>query len=196
MVVNAHSKQNPSTESPNYKNLKHVITILEEFKTNRNRRLNFSKLGEYLRLKASEVEEILKLVLSFQELFETVFNVCSLKKKIVNNQIYLRTEQFERCVIPQKIRMTKNNLDLLNDIIYCFKFVKKGGGFDVKNNGSELLQNVKNLYEYHPYLFQQKIGLLYPSELGLKLGELILSFKKNSKHLKKLEIDGHIIFME
>ena len=185
-------------ENINYKTFKQVLTILEEFKNNLNKRFNFTKLGQHLCLEPSEVEEIISLILTFQDLFENVFKTYSVRKKITNNQIYLIAEPLKavQCLIPYKIRMTKHHISMLNDIIYFFKLVQRGKGFDVVGNGSDLLKNVKELFEYYPYFFLEKNGSLYPSELGLKLGELILSFKKNSKLLKKLHVNDHTIIVE
>ena len=196
MVIKTHLIH--QKEKLSYKTFKQVLTILEGFKQNLNKRFNFSKLGLYLRLEPSEVEQIISLILTFQDLFDNVFKTYTIKKKIVNNQIYLITEPHRalQCLIPSKIRITKQHLNLLNDIIYFFKFVQRGKGFDVKGNGSDLLKNVRELFEYYPCFFQEKNGLLYPSELGLELGELIISFKKNSKHLKKLQVKEHTIIVE
>lgn len=196
MVIKAHLIQN--REKLSYKTFKQILTILEEFKKNLDKRFNFTKLGLYLSLEPSEVDEIISLILTFQDLFENVFKNYTIKKKIVNNQIYLIAEPHRtlQCLIPHKIRITKHHLTLLNDIIYFFKFVQRGKGFDVVGNGSDLLKNVQELFEYYPYFFLKKHGLLYPSELGLELGELILSFKKNNKHLKKLQVKEHTIIVE
>ncbi|KKM68166.1 hypothetical protein LCGC14_1463600 [marine sediment metagenome] len=196
MVIKTHLIH--QKENLNYKTFKQVLTILEGFKQNLNKRFNFSKLGQYLRLGPSEVDQIISIILTFQDLFENVFKTYTIKKKMVNNQIYLITEPQRalQCLIPHKIRITKHHLDLLNDIIYFFKFVKRGKGFDVVGNGSDLLKNVRELFEYYPYFFQEKNDLIYPSELGLELGELILSFKKNSKHVKRLQVKEHTIIVE
>ena len=67
--------------------------------------------------------------------------------------------------------------------------MKRGKGFDVHTNGTDLLKNVKELCDFYPYCFQeQKNGLIYPSEFGLKLGEIILSYKKSNKKIEKIEI--------
>ncbi len=196
MVIKTHLIH--QKEKLSYKTFKQVLTILEEFKQNLNKRFNFSKLSLYLSLEPSEVDQIISLILTFQDLFENVFKTYRIKKKIVNNQIYLIAEppRALQCLIPHKIKITKQHLNLLNDIIYFFKFVQRGKGFDVVGNGSDLLKNVRELFEYYPYFFQEKNGLIYPSELGLELGELILSFKKNSKRVKRLQVKEHTIIVE
>ncbi|MHA2220103.1 MAG: hypothetical protein ACXACY_29815, partial [Candidatus Hodarchaeales archaeon] len=99
--------------------------------------------------------------------------------------------------IPTKIRITPKHLNLLSDAIYMFKYVERGKGFDIKTNGSELLSSLKHLLEYHPYLFfANENGLIYPSELGLKLGELILSYKKGNKKVDIVELNEYTIIVE
>ena len=106
--------------------------------------------------------------------------------------MYLVTEKVQRLsTVPSKIRMPQSHINQFNDIIYCFKHVKRGKGFDVRTNGTDLLNNVKELCDYYPYCFQeQKNGLIYPSEFGLKLGEIILSYKKSNKKIEKIDIEN------
>ncbi len=175
-----------------------VVKILEKFTNNYKKRLNFTKLTHYLNLESSEVDEIITLILTFQELFTGTFNTYIMKKKIIDNQIFLITEPKKLYnSIPKKIKISPDNFNLLSDIIYMFKFVKRGKGFDVKANGTELLSSIKELWNYHPYFFEvNENGLMYPSEFGLKLGELILSFNKSGKVIDSMHLDNHIIMVE
>ncbi len=171
--------------------LHQILDVLSKFAKNYNKRLNFSKFASYLKLNPSEVEEIIFLLLDFQELYETTLNKYSLKKRINNNQVYLVTEKIQKLnSIPLKIRMSQSHINQFNDIIYFFKHVKRGKGFDVQTNGTDLLKNVKELCDFYPYCFQeQQNGLVYPSKFGLKLGELLLSYKKSNKNIKKIDIE-------
>jgi len=175
-----------------------VVKILEKFTNNYEKRLNFTKLAHYLSLKPSEVEEIIALILLFQDLFINAFDKHSMKKQIKDNQIFLVSElKTTNHFIPKKIKLTVGEFKLLSDVIYMFKFVKRGNGFDVKANGTELLSNIKELWNYHPYFFEEnKNGLMYPSKFGLKLGELMLSYKKSGKKIEVINLDNHIIMVE
>jgi len=175
-----------------------VVTILEKFTNNYEKRLNFTKLAHLLNLNPSEVDEIITLILTFQEIFTSTFTTYIVKKKIVDNQIFLITEpkKSSQYIIPKKIKLSSDNFNLLSDIIYMFKFVKRGKGFDVKVNGNELLSNIKELWNYYPYFFEvNENGLMYPSEFGLKLGELILSYNKSGKAIESIPLDNHIIMV-
>jgi len=175
--------------------LNQIIDSIGKFDNHYDKRFNFSKLVNILKIPNSEVDGIIELLLNFQEKFEDVFNKYHIKKYRVNNQIYLITErkdQFESLQIPATIKISPSHLKLLNDLIYVFKHVKRGKGFDIGNNGSELLTNLKELNNTHPYLFISKgNGLIYPSELGLKLGELVISYNKSNKEVKTLSIENH-----
>lgn len=167
-----------------------IIEVLNKFSSNFEKRLNFEKLASHLKLTSSEADDFLSLIISFQDLFNNILNGYTIQKKIVKNQIYLILEKKNNLShIPKKIIMSETHLNLLNDIIYLFKFVKKGSGFDVATNGTDLLHNIKELCEFYPFLFQHHNGLLYPSEFGLKLGELLLSYKKSSKTVEFLQLD-------
>ncbi|MHA2036243.1 MAG: hypothetical protein ACW98X_07405 [Promethearchaeota archaeon] len=181
----------------NYRNITRVVKILEKFARNYNKRLNITKLAKYLKLNSHELDEIMSLILRFQDLFTTTFESYHIRKKIIDNQIFLLVEpKTQNNTIPKKIKLPLNEINLLNDIIYMFKFVKRGNGFDVKANGTELLSNIKEFWDYHPYFFEEhENGLIYPSEFGLKFGELLLSYKKSGKHLETVFIDDHEIMV-
>ena len=171
------------------RSLHQIIDVLEKFSTNYEKRLNFEKLTQHLKLNSSEADDILSILLDFQDLFHHTLKGYYLQKKIVNNQLYLIPEKEDALSpIPKKIRINKAHINLLNDIIYLFKFVKKGKGFDVDTNGTDLLSNIKELCDYYPFLFQHQNGFLYPSEFGLKVGELLLSYKKSNRTIDVLQL--------
>jgi hypothetical protein len=86
---------------------------------------------------------------------------------------------------------------LINDIVYTFKFVKRGKGFDIAKNCSALISNLKKVKSEHPYLFESHgNGAIYPSKLGLKLGELIISYNKSNKDIKTIEIDNYTFIIK
>lgn len=174
-----------------------IMKILKKFEDSYQKRLNFTKLAQYLHLTPSDVGEVIGLILQFQELFSNTFDSYIVKKKIIDNQIFLITEpKVPSNIIPKKIRLSVESLNLLSDITYMFKFVKRGKGFDVKANGTELLSNIKELWNYYPYLFEVNTnGLMYPSAFGLKLGELILSYKKSGKFMESFSLDNHNIMV-
>ena len=176
--------------------LHQIINYLAEFEHHYGKKFNVSKLAKLLRLSNAEIEEIISLLLSFQEIFESVFKDYHLKKVRTGNQLYLiaiknEINTSEKIEIPGMVRFSTSHIKLFNDIIYVFKFVKRGKGFDLAQNGSELLANLKQLKTEHPYLFESKgNGIIYPSELGLKLGELIISYNKSNKEIKELTVDN------
>jgi hypothetical protein len=174
-----------------------IIEVLNEFSKNINKRLNFEYLVKFFKLSPQEADEHLSIILRFQELFGSIFKDFSLKKKIIHNKIYLVAEKNQTTrIIPKKVRMFESHLNLFNDIIYVFKFVKRGKGFDTNTNGTDLLKNVRELFDYYPYFFQEENGLVYPSELGLNLGDLILSYKKSNKLIDILYLNDMIITVE
>ncbi len=178
--------------------LTRVVKMLEKFANNYEKRFNFTKLAQYLKLGPLEVDKIIGLILSFQELFTKTFNTYLIRRKIIDNQLFLITERkIINNTIPNKINLSLNDFNLLSDITYMFKFVKRGKGFNVKANGTELLSNIKELWNYYPYFFEEhETGIMYPSEFGLKLGELILSYNKSGKNIESMHLDKHIIMVE
>jgi len=176
--------------------LNYIIDALEGFREDYTKKFNFTKLMEYLKVPKSEIDDIIYLILNFQDKFNDVFKNHILKKRINNGSLYFRAEPKkpkQRLIfIPEVIEIKHSVLPIVSDLIYLFKYVKRGKGFDITKNGTDLLKRIKELQEEHPYLFEVKEnGLIYPSELGLKFGELILSFSKNNKEFRDIKIDNY-----
>jgi len=176
--------------------LNYVIDALAGFRDNYTKKFNFTKLMEYLKVPKSEIDDIIYLILNFQDKFNDVFKNHVLEKKVIGGNLYLRAEPKkpnQRLIfIPEVIKIRHSVLPIFSDLIYLFKYVKRGKGFDIKKNGTDLLKRIKELQEEHPYLFEiNGNGLIYPSELGLKFGELILSFSKNNKEFRDIKIDNY-----
>jgi len=175
-----------------------LLDMLDEFEGNFDKKFNMSKLANFWNLSESEVRGITSLILNFQEKFETVFKNHRLINKNINKKTYFVLEPKEKkktdqnIIIPNKIKMQKTQLDLFSDIIYYFKRVKKGKGFDISSNETALIRNLKNLMGEHPYLFLKNGGnLIYPSELGLEAGNYIFTYKKSNKTITSFEIKNH-----
>jgi hypothetical protein len=172
-----------------------IVDYLAGFENHYDRKFNFSKLVKLLKIPHSQTDDIIYLLLNFQEKFENVFKKYKIRKFPANNQVYLITErkdEYKEIEAPPTIEISSSHIELLNDIIYIFKHVKRGNGFDIVKNGSELLTKVKELRDTHPYLFETKgNGVVYPSELGLKLGELIISYNKSNQKIQTISIGNH-----
>ena len=120
--------------------LSQIIDILGKYSENYNKNLNFTRLTQKLKIPFSEIDEFVSLILHFQEIFEEIFNDYYLKKKRMNNQVYLVVENKNKDNTPRIINISASHLKLFNDIIYTFKFVKRGKGFDITKNGSKETQ--------------------------------------------------------
>ena len=180
--------------------LNQTIESLGKFEGNYDKKFNFSELVRRLNIPKTEIDEFVYLLLNFQEKFENVFLTYRLKKKIENGTVYLTVEKREIDSIPIRppeiIAFSPFQIQLLNDIIYSFRHVKRGKGFDIVKNGTELSSNLKKLRSEHPYLFEIKSnGLIYPSPFGLKLGDLIISYNKGNKEITEITIDNHKVLV-
>ncbi len=181
--------------------LNQIIDILGQFENNYNKKFNFTKMAKCLRVPNSKIEDVIDLLLNFQNLFESVFKNYRIKKSRLNNQIYLTVENKSKNIItanikePKIISISNDHLKLFNDIIYVFKFVNRGKGFDISEGETELLENLKELKNAHPYLFEGN-GITYPTKLGLQLGDLIISYNKCNRHVKNLTIDNYTFTLE
>ena len=174
--------------------LNHIIKALEGFENNYDKKFNFSKLITQLEIYPSLMDEIIYLLLDFQELFCTTFKNYHLTKQITDKTVFFITEKNkEQIILPTKILIRKTHLRIFNDIVYVFRFIKRGKGFNIETNGSDLLKKVKELREYYPYFFSIHDNLIYLSPLGLELGELLLSYNKSNKEVEAFSLKQYFI---
>jgi len=195
MIEGSHSKAVTNRNDKTIINtLNQIIGALEGFKDNYSKRFNFGRLMEHLKVPKTEIDDLIYLLLNFQEMFNDIFKDYLLKKKIENGTLYLITEKKKNAIIPIPaiITIRRSTLPLFSDLIYLFKYVKRGKGFNLKSNGTDLLRKIKAIQKEYPYLFEvRENGLIYPSELGLKFGEIILSYNKSNKEFADIVIDNH-----
>ena len=181
------------------KQLHKIISALEQFQTRKDKLFSLDKLANYLNLSERDLEEVLELVFRFQFLFSSIFEGLILVKKWKNEKTYLILKSKSEVknidlMEPKEIEISKDQAEILNDIVYYFQHVKIGKGFDVKSNGAELSKKVKQLNRSHPYFFGHRgNGLLYLSKLAVEAGNLIRSYNKSKKSVSKLEIEEFII---
>ncbi len=189
------------TQSAKIKQLNQVLLALEKFQARKNSLFNLDKLAEYLKLSRSELEDVLKLIFRFQRLFNSAFEGYVLCKKWKNDKTYLvlkaKSEVKDDSVLEAKeIELSRDQVKLLSDIIYFFRRVKIGKGFDLKRNGTELSKKVKELKKVHPYFFESKgNGLVYPSKLAVDAGNLILSYDRSKRSFSRLKIGDYAILL-
>ena len=187
------------TQSATTKLLNQVLLALEKFQTRKNSLFSLDKLAEYLKLSPSELEEVLKLIFRFQRLFSSVFEGYFLCKKWKNDKSYMvlkpksEVEDFS-FLEPKEIEITREQVKLLSDVVYFFQRVKIGKGFDLKRNGTELSRKVKELKKAHPYFFESKgNGPVYPSELAVEAGNLVLSYDRSNRSFSRLKIGDYTV---
>jgi len=180
-----------------------IIDALGEFEGKFDKKFNLSKLAQYLSLNEIELDSLTNIILKMQEKFEIVFKNHRIIKKVIKTQTYFTLERKEREIIiedikiPDEIHIAKTHLNQLCDIIYLFQYIQKGKGFNLGTNNTELLTNLNKLQKKHPYFFMSNSNnVVYPSELGLALGNLIRSYNKSNKEVKSIEINKHIIIID
>jgi len=77
----------------------------------------------------------------------------------------------------------------ISDIIYLFKNIQRGKGFEVKSNSNiPIIKKIEVLNNRYPFIFKRLNGFIFPSEIGYKLGNVALSFKRTNQIPKKLDI--------
>jgi len=170
-----------------------IINILNEFQGKYHKKFNFSKLIQYLNIPESESYELLNLIFRFQDLFESVFKEYQIRSRRERNTIYLITKRKDEYLTPVHIQLSNRHTEFFNDVIYTFKSINRGKGFEIKNTNAEFLNKLRQLRSKHPYLFQSNgNGLIYPSKLGLDLGNLIISYNKSNQKIDTFKVNNYV----
>ena len=193
-----HGKLYQEKQKESFTKIYSILKALEAFKGNYHKKFNYEKLSKYLELSIQETNDTISLILKFQKLFKQIFLGHHLEKKFVNGALYLIAHKdVTHPLIPHQINMTHANAKLFSDITYTFKHVNRGKGFNLKLVNTELLRNIKILKKAYPYFFTENgNNLTYPSEMGLLLGEKILSYHKTHKTLSDIELHQTRIIFE
>jgi hypothetical protein len=184
------------------------ITALKAFEGKYDKKLNLGKLFRLLHIPVKEQERYLHILLEFQELFHTVLDGHLIKPVENNDTLYLKLytrdtspehspshkkneTQDKKETIPDEIVLDKTKAILWNDVIYSFRNVRRGKGFNLDDDSSKVAQSLKALREHHPYLFfSNGNGLVYPSKLGTELGAKINGYIKANRELEEILVAG------
>ena len=179
--------------------LQQVLIALKSFEGKYEKKFNFSKLASYLRLSERSSQIFLNFFLEMQEDFKEfsrIFQGRELSLKHEGNTIYLTAKKTYK-ELPETIILKKEHEEWLSDLIYAFKHVKKGKGFDLKKNNGEMIKHLRLLMNHHPYFFiKNGDDLIYPSRLASELGNILFTYKKLNKNLDAIEIMNSNIRVE
>ena len=199
----------PNLSKKDLKNVKNfntafykIFDALAEFRGHYDKKFNVSKLFEYLELSKADSNQVIDLIFKIQDVFKTVLYEYDLERKTINNVNYLIAKKttnnlanwikkdVEVQKIPKEIEINKIDVDIINDMVYMFKFVKRGKGFNLDSGNTKLLEKLKKLYLEYPYFFQKNGNdSYYPSQLSQKLGDLIFTYKKNNKKMEEFQVE-------
>lgn len=97
----------------------------------------------------------------------------------------------------KQIQFSKKEILVWNDIIYTFRHIRRGKGFDPLDISSELSEDIQSFYYEYPFLFMVgERGDIYPSELGFKLGMKVYTYLRMNRLPDELRIDGYKIVLK
>ncbi len=192
------------------KKLEAIIDALNGFEGNLDRMMNLSKLAKRLKLDPKDMDVVIDIIIKLQENFATILEGRKLIKAKRGKQDYLAAEirKDKKPETSESIELLREEIGTLSedfdvvmkseqvkglsDIIYVFKKVRGGKGFDVSRNDNKIVKNLRNLKEEYPFLFRVNGNdLVYPSEVGLKLGDLVQSYNKLNKEINQLKVDNY-----
>ncbi|MHA1756561.1 MAG: hypothetical protein ACTSVV_07320 [Promethearchaeota archaeon] len=174
------------------KKLHGILDVLEKFKYNEDKKLNFNKLANSLEIPSNLLPKIAHLLVRFQEVFNSLEEYeLELDNQgniyyfsLMKNTVPVKNENF---FPPSKtIVLTEDEANILNDMIYSFKNIRRGAGFDLSSQTKN--ERILQLFDKHPYFFfKNGNDLYYPSQLVLSLGQKLLMYKKSRRPFHELK---------
>jgi len=186
-------------QSPNIQHVQRFIELLEKLQKRDNFLLNLNKLFEYWGISSEEVEPFIQILMHLQFLFIKESDAVRLYSIWRNGQIYLKVKSPSKHIsnnspIYREVELTREDCNLLNDVVHYFEHIKIGKGFNSKAINSEFAKKIKILNKSYPFLFENRgNGALYPTKLASQLGKTISLYKKSNRKIQDLEMDGYYI---
>jgi hypothetical protein len=174
--------------------LQTLIKLLEHYSQKNHLTLNLIKLTEMMNISQDELDILLEIVFQFQAIFKNGLQTKSLHKVRKNNMCYLSLSDCQSSVLNTGIELSKIQCNLLSDMIFEFQYISKGKGFDIRYPSTELIKNIKELKNLHPYFFEYRgNGLVYPTELALKIGKQLEIYNRTNKSVSKITCENYTI---
>ncbi len=174
--------------------LNKILVILERFENNYDKILNLSKLVEKFNISKFDLERIVSLIIKFQTKLNKIFINYEIKKKYKNDQVYIylkKKQSLDKDLESDVYHINYEDLKLFNDIFYIF-MVRKGDGFIPNSTKIKFYKDLYNLINKYPFLFEKNgNSKIYPSKIGIKLGENLLSYNNVNKKINNFKVDNY-----
>ncbi len=180
------------------------IEALKAFENNYDKKLNINKLFSLMSVPVNDRKVYIDILLEFQEIFHKILKDYELNIIEKDGCTYLKTKKthfiknrlennisHKKENFTEKMELSKSDLVFWNDFIYSFKNVRRGKGFDLSHNTSEICKTLGFLKQKYPCLFfSNGNGLVYPSKFGVELGSKINSYIKVNHDFKQIFLYG------
>lgn len=162
---------------------KFIDFIRENLPNKEVKSFNLNALSEKLGLTKNELIFLFTIFIYACDYSNKYLNGMNIE--ILNNSIYFSYSENHIKKISLNIRDYKD----LSDIIYLFKNIRKGKGFEINSNSNiPVIAKIQGLYKQYPFMFKKLNGYIFPSEIGYKLGIAALSFKRINQIPKTLDV--------
>ncbi len=171
-----------------------ILDLLEQFCRKKNQNISLIKLANALNLSSGELDLLIEVIFRFQSIFKNFPQKQILSKIWRKGECYLTLTNKNGNSFSTEIRVTKEDLHLLSDVAYYFCHVNIGQGFSIKFVPTDLLKKIKLLQKKHPYFFEYRgNGLVYPSELALKLGKILETYNRANRSIITVSCGEYIV---
>lgn len=177
---------------------KKIIKALSGFKGKHHMKFNFKELCRQLEcpdhrtISEGKVLQIIEILMSGQNLFDTVLVDHFLTMEKSNGTIYLRLKKKPREFMAVH-EVSANNAKKLRDVVYIYQQANRGKYFDLQDGNKKMVQKITQLKEEHPVFFDARSnGKAYLSPIAVELGKKLLAYDRMNKKVDSITIKKHI----
>ena len=145
--------------------------------------INLEELSEELDVPVDQITFFSKMLSSFYGNNNLTHNSLDIKPTSKDLEVTIKPEE------TKEVTLTQETYQIISDLIYFFKNINKGRGFEIYSDKDSSLHNkIKKLSESYPFFFRKLNGFLYPSEVLYRLGTEAMSYKRSNQVPKELTI--------
>jgi len=177
---------------------KKILQALSGFKGRHQMKFNFKELCRQLEcpnhrtISEDKVLEITEILISAQELFDTVLVDHFLTVEKSNGTIYFKLKKKPREFMMVH-EISAENVKILRDAVYIYQQANRGKSFDLQDGNKKIVQKITQLKEDHPVFFDDKSnGKAYLSPVALELGRRLIAYNRMNKEVDSITINKNI----
>mgnify|MGYP006298523537 CR=1 FL=1 len=156
------------------------------------------ELPEYSGVSVGQIRHLISVVLQHQDMFKAQEEKFRYSKEPGVSYLFLdgngkskpkqgKSENEK----PLKVRLSKNEINQLSDIVQVHLHVNKGRGFDLESERNPRnVKKAKEMRERDPALFHEEGNKLYPGNELFQFTKRLSEYARARKHVSSIQVEN------